>query len=128
MTDWTMQIFPCKTHKPGSEPIILHIGGWVKGDFGLDPRRYDLSDWGEETAKGWVITHIPTGYVVRAIKAASPDKAKEIADIIASACDWNFTDPDAAKALSQAVKKVMADHSEIAGMIDFHSPLWLDHA
>ena len=54
----------------------------------------------------WVINHLPTGYRVCTVIGARK-LAQSLADEIAGAADWNFTDPEDARSRGAAVKAVM---------------------
>lgn len=78
------------------------IAGWVNGRFGLDFRAMLNDD--EEWDGGWVLTHLPTGMVVRRI-FSNLQTAQAYAGEIAAHGDWDFTEatPDRMKALSPVI-------------------------
>lgn len=120
MTDWELGIFQCMAFD-GAGPVPRHLGGWVKAPFAIDPRYYNVS-----TEKGWVITHIPSGFVVRAVKGDLSD-AKRIADEVLTCWDWNFTDPSKGKNASPAIKALMQKYPGVlTASTDFDPPCWLD--
>lgn len=84
VADW--QVGPIHTKHPEGRAYVLPA--WVKGLFGLDYRYND--DGG-----AWVLTHLPTGYAVFAIREPLPF-AQTIADEVAEWGDWNFADPSGA--------------------------------
>jgi hypothetical protein len=79
------------------------IAGWINGLFALDFRV--MLDMNDEYRKGWVLTHLPTGFIVVKL-GLDRDAAIAVADEIAACADWNFTDPAGAKPISAAVKPI----------------------
>ena len=106
MNGWNAQGFTVRTDQGERE-----IAGWVNGVFALDFRvfREDHYDYDIDTFSGWQLTHIPTGF--KAFGILTPlDRATKLADELASAADWNFTDPAEAKRLSKVARDFMEAH------------------
>jgi hypothetical protein len=83
------------------------VAGWISEPFALDFRVW----WNrvdEDYTKGWLLTHIPTGFQCFGI-AASLERAFEIAGRMSALGDWNFTDPEAKKPLLPAVRSLVEE-------------------
>lgn len=92
MSDWTPGVITaCCIDGRYSLP------GWVNGLFGLD---WALSP---DDTPIWIVHHLPTGYSVMAI-VGKVDEAMSLVDLLMALGDWNFTDPDDVKKMSDAVQ------------------------
>lgn len=105
--DWT--VAPVTAKCAGKDGPIDHVvAGWVKGPFGLDFRVFEDED-GEYLNPGFVITHLPTGMVVRQLVSVGMAEAKALADEILDSADWTFTGKPAAEH-RVAVQAIMQRH------------------
>lgn len=106
---WKPSRIALKVRGTDGNPADLLTDGFVNGLFGLDQRPNEGFGTGARRGKIWCMTHLPTGYAIRFIYGAF-DKAVKIADEIAAAADWEFTDPAEAKSRGPAIKKLMDKH------------------
>ncbi len=104
---WRVGVINLKCAAP-DKPVDVPVAGWTKDAFGLD-FRVIANDDGDYCIPGWCLTHLPTGFVVRYIDAGHIE-ALSLADEIAAAGDWDFTDPAEGKLRGPAVKAVMDKH------------------
>lgn len=93
MSAWTVApiALKCAPLVSGDDPIDHIVAGWVQGPFGLDFRVFD-DDVGDFSNTGFVLTHLPTGMIVRQIVGVGMAEAMALADEILAAADWSFTD------------------------------------
>jgi hypothetical protein len=98
------------------------VAGWLHGHFALDFRLF-RDEWGDWSERGWQLTHVPTGMVAAGILAPL-DRACEIADEIAAAADWDFTDPSEARSRGPAAMAVIAAHEGVAIRTTGRGPLF----
>lgn len=83
------------------EIVERELAGWVSGRFGLHYSMF-ADDDGEPAIPGFVLTHLPTGYVVRHLHCGLSD-AQRVASALQAAADWDFDDPASAKRYEAAV-------------------------
>ncbi len=125
MSDWEMGLFKIKVMEL-NKPEDRTIGGWIKHPFAIDPRRYYESDYDDSVMKiGWVITHIPTGYVVRAFRG-DLGECKAAADALLACADWDFSDAASAKERAPDVQKVMSEHPSLTSNKGFDQAIPLE--
>lgn len=122
MSDWQKTIFQVMVDSNG-KPAPRSCGGWVKGPFALDPRYYFDDD--EDLQKGWMITHIPTGFSVRGVQGDLA-MARLVADKILAAASWDFTDNSEAASRGPCVVDLMNIHPEIVRPSRLLAGLWLE--
>lgn len=110
MKEATWQVGPVEIITTSGPQVIA---GWVNGKFGLDFRAMLTDD--EEWDGGWVLTHLPTGMVVRRI-FANLQTAQAYAGEIAAHGDWDFTEatPDRMKALSPVIAAAKAKFPNVS--------------
>ena len=108
---WQVGEIELRVEGDQAAPVVERtVAGWVKGLFGLDARVF--YDDNENLTPGFVLTHLPTGYVVRQLHCGL-SQAKQIADQIAEGADWHFhdaADGPRVKACGPAVLAVMQSH------------------
>ena len=108
---WEVAPIALKVRGPDGVPADFIVAGWRKGLFGLDFRVFDDGD-GEFAQGGFILTHIPTGYVVRQIVGVGTTRAKELADEIAESANWDFTGAPTQQCKT-AIAELIAKHSEV---------------
>lgn len=113
MTEATWQVGPVEIITTSGPQVVA---GWVNGKFGLDFRAM-LTDE-EEWDGGWVLTHLPTGMMVRRI-SANLQTAQAYAGEIAAHGDWDFTEatPDRMKALSPVIAEAKGKFPNVSTAI-----------
>lgn len=126
MSDWEIGTFKMKCAGRDGIAIDFTVAGQIKHPFALDPRRYDeLRDGDIIERVGWVITHLPSGFIVRGVKA-NLSAAKNAAEALLSEADWDFTDPLEAKSRKETMQKVVKDFPCLCSASDFDSAIPLD--
>lgn len=119
---WVAQAFTVNTDSGQSQ-----VAGWVSGLFALDFRVWN--SWDEEfdedrNDRGWVLTHLPTGFMAAGILAPL-EEAKTIADRIIGLADWSFSDPAESKSRGSLLLPL---RKELEGKLIFraatYSPLF----
>lgn len=85
-------------------PRKMEVAGWLNDIWGLDFRVWEDDDC--DPVPGWHLTHVPTGYSAFGILTGLT-VAKSIATEIARMGDWNFQNPEQAKALGPVAAAVM---------------------
>lgn len=123
MADWQLELFHCLVETT-SGPQRRTLGGWVREPFAIDPRFY-FDERLEAMQKGWVITHLPTGFIVRGVRGGL-EQAKLVCDCLLDGDDWDFVDVAVAQARGPRVKALMEQFPSICAPSQFESALWLD--
>lgn len=108
MSNWKAAAIALKCDN-GSGPQDHLVAGWVNGPFGLDFRAI-WQDFDGYFVPGFVLTHLPTGYVIRQLCNVGTLEAQAIAEEILADADWASLEgkPDASH--GAAVKAAMARH------------------
>jgi hypothetical protein len=104
---WT--VAPVALKVAGKNGPTDHIvAGWINGPFGLDFRVFTDDVVGDATP-GFMLTHLPTGFVVRALIAVGMKEAMALADEILDSADWTSPATPTPEQCA-AVKMIMADY------------------
>ncbi len=98
---WERQKFMIAVSRGGGKVEPMLVDGWVCHPFAVDKRYHD----GPGSTVAWCITHLPTGYGVKHVKGRRA-LAQKVADDLARACNWNFTDPLGSKGIARFVRPV----------------------
>ena len=106
MSQWVLDFFEGMFLYPSGDTGPARIAGWVREPFAIDPRRY-IDVEAAEMRRGWVITHLPTGFIVGAVRAGRAE-AISIADWLLDQADWDFVDAAAGSRANRAVIKQLS--------------------
>lgn len=99
---WQRTTFNMAVSAGGGNVEQIAVEGWTNALFAIDERIYTR----DTRRRVWCITHLPTGYAVLSV-LGTRQLAMKVADSLASAADWQFTNPLNAKARGPATKSVM---------------------
>lgn len=120
---WEAGEFSIRVKSGEEEPEDVRVAGWIKWPFALDFRVYLDED--DDFVKGWVLTHIPSGYIIANIGGPLED-AMMWGDRFMALPGWEALTPETSREMVPLVRPLFEDmgKANLSGLGSPLGPVW----